>query len=56
MKPIDVTSDFYAEYNEDSNVTKANFKVGDHVKISKNTKTFLLKVLPILFRRSFCYW
>ena len=35
MKPIDITSDFYAEYNEDSTVTKLKFKVGDHVRISK---------------------
>ena len=35
MKPIDVTSDSYAEYNEDSIVTKPKFKVGDHVRISK---------------------
>ena len=40
MKPIDVTSDFYAEYNEDSNVTKSKFKVGDHVKISKYENCF----------------
>ena len=30
MKPIDVTSDSYDEYNEDSNVTTPKFKVGDH--------------------------
>ena len=35
MKPIDVTSDSYDEYNEDSNERDANFKVGDHVRISK---------------------
>ena len=35
MKPIEVTSDSYAEYNEDSNVTKPKFKVGNRVKISK---------------------
>ena len=35
MKPIDVTSDSYAENNENSNVTKPEFKVGDHVRISK---------------------
>ena len=35
MKPIDVTSDSYAKYNEDSNVTKPRCKVGDHVGISK---------------------
>ena len=35
MKPIDITSDSYAEDNEDFNVTKAKFEVGDHVLISK---------------------
>ena len=40
MKPIDVTSDSYAEYNEDSNVTKPKFKVGDHVRISKYKNIF----------------
>ena len=40
MKPIDVTSDSYAEYNEDSNETKPKFKVGDHVGISKYKNIF----------------
>ena len=31
MKPIDVTFDSYAEYNEDSNQKDSKFKVGDHV-------------------------
>ena len=35
MKPIDVTSDSFAEYNEDSNKKNPKFKVGDHVRISK---------------------
>ena len=35
MKPIDVTSDSYAEYNEDFNETEPKFKVGDLVRISK---------------------
>ena len=35
MKPIDVTDDFYAEYNEDFNKTDSKFKAGDHVRISK---------------------
>ena len=39
MKPIDVTSDSYAEYNEDSNEKDPKFNVGDRVRISK---TFLL--------------
>ena len=34
-KPIEVRSDSYAEYNEDSNITKPKFKVGDHVRILK---------------------
>ena len=34
MKPIDVTSDSYAEYNEDFNKKDSKFKVGDHVRIS----------------------
>ena len=35
MKPIDVTSYSQAEYNEDSNLSNAEFKVSDHVRISK---------------------
>ena len=35
MKPIDVTSDSYAEYNEDSNEKDPKFKVADRVRISK---------------------
>ena len=42
MKPIDVTSDSDAEYNENSNVTKPKFKVGDHIRISKQ-KNILAK-------------
>ena len=33
MKPIDFTSDSYAEYNEDSDEKDPEFKVGDHVRI-----------------------
>ena len=35
MKPIDITSDFYAEYNEDFNEKDPKFKIGDYVRISK---------------------
>ena len=35
MKPVDVTSDSYAEYNEDSIEKDPKFKVGDRVIISK---------------------
>ena len=40
MKPIDVTSDSYAEYNVDSNVTKSKLVI---MLRFQNTKTFLLK-------------
>ena len=33
MKPIDVTPDSYAEYNEDFNKKDPKFKAGDHVRI-----------------------
>ena len=35
MKPINVTPDSYAQYNEDSNKKEPKFKVGNHVRISK---------------------
>ena len=41
IKPVDIKSDSYAEYNENSNKKDPKFKVGDHVRIS-NTKIFLL--------------
>ena len=40
MKPIDIISDFYAEYSEDSNVTRPKFKVGDHIRILKYKNIF----------------
>ena len=40
IKPIDVTSDSYTEYNEDSNKRNPKFKVGDHVRISKYKDMF----------------
>ena len=39
MKPIDVTSNSYAEYNGDSKKSP-KFKVGDRVRISKYKITF----------------
>ena len=46
MKPIDVTSDSYAEYNEDSNKKNPKFKVGDHVRISKYKNIFAKGYAP----------
>ena len=40
MKLTDVTSDSYAEYNEDSNEKDLKFKVGEHVRISKYKNIF----------------
>ena len=40
MKLIDVTSDSYGKYNEDSNVPQPKFKFGDHVRISKYKNIF----------------
>ena len=40
IKPIDVTSDSYAEYNKGSNVAKSKLKFGDGVRISKCKNIF----------------
>ena len=40
MKPIDVKSDYFAEYNEESNEKDPKFKVNDHVRISKYKNIF----------------
>ena len=40
MKPIDVISGSYVEYNEDSNEKDPKFKVGDRVRISKYKNIF----------------
>ena len=40
MKPIEVTDDYYVEYNEESNKKSPKFKVGDHVRISKYENIF----------------
>ena len=40
MKPIDVKSDCYAEYNVDSDEKDPKFKAVDHVRISKYNNIF----------------
>ena len=40
MKPIDVKSDSFAEYNEESNEKDPIFKVNDHVRISNYKNIF----------------
>ena len=46
MKPIDVTSDSYGEYNEDSSKKNPKFKVGDHIRISKYKNIFAKGYTP----------
>ena len=45
MKPADVKSDSFAEYNEESNEKDPKFKVGDHVRISKYMNIFAKGVI-----------
>ena len=35
MKPVDAKSSTYIDFNEESNKEDLEFKVGDHVRISK---------------------
>ena len=47
MKPIEVTNDYYAKYNEDpSNKKNPKFKVGDNVRISKYKTIFAKGYTP----------
>ena len=45
-KPIDVTGDYYAEYNENFNKKDPKFKVGDNVRISKHKNIFAKGYTP----------
>ena len=46
MKPIDVKSNSYGEYNVDSNAKDPKFKIGDHVRISKYKNIFAKGYAP----------
>ena len=52
MKPIDVKSDSYAEYNKGSHEEDPKFIVGHHVRISK-CKTFSLKDVLVIGLKKF---
>ena len=45
-KPIDVQSDSFAEYYEESNEKDPKFKVGNHVRISKYKNIFAKGYTP----------
>ena len=46
IKPIDVKSNSFAEYNEESNEKVPKFKIGDHVRISKYKNIFAKGYTP----------
>ena len=46
MKPIDIISDCFGEYNEKSNEKDPKFKAGDHVRISKYKNIFAKRYTP----------
>ena len=49
MKPIDITDDYYAEYNENSMRSykkDSEHKVSDHVRISKYKNIFAKRYTP----------
>ena len=46
MKPVDVTGDSYAEYNEDFRRKDLKFKVVDHVRVSKYKNIFAKEYAP----------
>ena len=46
VKPIDVTNDSYAEYNENSNKKDPKFKIGDQLRISKYKNIFAKGYAP----------
>ena len=46
MKPIDVKSDSFAEYHEESNEKDPKFKVNDYVRISKYKNIFAKGYAP----------
>ena len=54
MKPIDVTSGSYAEYNVDSNEKDPKLKVGHRVGISKYKNIFSQRIYSKLIWRRFC--
>ena len=53
MKPIDVKNDSFAEYNEESNEKDPEFKIGDHVRISKCKNIFAKGYTPNLSEEIF---
>ena len=53
MKPIDVKSNYYTEYDVDSNEKDPKFQVGDHARISKYKNIFAKGYAPNLSEEVF---
>ena len=55
MKPVDVKSKTYINFDQENDYKDPKFKVGDYVKTSKYKKYFCKSLHFKVFRRSFCY-
>ena len=55
MKPINVKSDSFAEYNEEVNDKDPKFKIGDHVRISKYKNIFTKERYTPDWSEKVCY-
>ena len=55
MKPVDVKSKTYINFDQENDYKDPKFKVGDYVKTSKYKKYFFKSLHFKVFRRSFCY-
>ena len=53
MKPIDVKSNSYGEYNVDCNDKDPKFMIGDHVRISRHKKVSAKEYAPNWFEEVF---
>ena len=47
MKPVDVKSSTYIDFDNNNNKEDPKFKVGDHVRISKYKNIFAKGYVPI---------
>ena len=46
MRPVDVKSGLYIDFNKENNIEGSKFKVGDHVRISKYINFFEKYYVP----------
>ena len=53
MKPLNVKSSIYFDFNKENNRESPKFKVGDHIKISKYKNRFCKRLCSKLVWRSF---